>query len=96
MQKELGKILLKDRYQLLQLHNPWPAMVRITSKSTIQMDVAFPYCEIIDVAANRPPPGVVPEELEKPLAVQDAEVRARRVFGRLVGRARAGAPIRVT
>ena len=85
MQKEFAKILLKDRYELLQLHNPWPPMVRIRSGLVVQMEIAFPHCQIIQVAANRAPPGVVPEELGKPLALQGAESRAQSALERLVG-----------
>ncbi len=76
MRNECGMVLLKDRYGLLRLHNPWPPMVRIQSKAMIQMDIAFPCCEIIEIGANRPPPGVVLEKLAKPLTLEGAEVRA--------------------
>jgi hypothetical protein len=93
MRKEFGKALLKDRYGLQRLNNP---MVRFIVKDVIQMEMTFPWCDVIEVAANRPPPGVIPEKLEKPLTLEDAEIRARRVLARVVGDANAAGRFEVT
>ena len=86
MRKECGKALLKDRYGLLRLHRAiWPAMVPVLNTDTFKMDMAFPWCDVVEIEALRPPPGVSPEKLEKPLTLAEAEVRARRVLAVMTG-----------
>ena len=40
------------------------------------MRMAFPWCNVIEIEAHLAPPGVVPEQLQKPFALGDAEARA--------------------
>ena len=82
---ECAKVFLKNRYGLMRLQYPWPPTVRIQTKATIQMDVAFPDCRTVLLGARRLPPGVVSEELEKPLTLDLAQERARRVLDRFIG-----------
>ena len=85
MHKQCGEAFLKDRYGLLELQYPQSARARIRVKGTIQMDLAFPWCDSIEMGANRALPGVVPEVLTKPLTLGEAETRARGVLARVVG-----------
>jgi hypothetical protein len=96
MHKRCGDALMKDRYGLLELQYPRSARVRVRVKATIQMDLAFPWCDFIEMGANRPPPGVVPEVLAKPLTLEEAEVRARRTLTRVVGDAQIASRFKVT
>ena len=79
--------LLKDRYGLVRLHRRdlWPPMVRIHNTDTFKMDMAFPWCNVVEIEGLRPPPGISPEKLEKPLTLEEAEARARRVLAVMAG-----------
>ena len=96
MQKECGAVLLKDRYHLLRLDTPNCPIVRLRVKATVQMDLNFPWCDVVEMGANRVLPGVTPEKLDKPLTLKEAEVRARAVLGRLVGDPKSESQFKVT
>ena len=85
MHSECREALLKDRYSLLELQYPRSARARISVKGTLRMDIAFPCCDFIELGANQPPAGVLPEKLERPLTLKEAEAHARRVLARVVG-----------
>ena len=38
----------------------------------MQLDLAFPWCDSIELV-NRPPPGIVLDTLKKPLTIEEAE-----------------------
>jgi hypothetical protein len=96
VRKECGESLLRERYGLLRLQYPRSARVRVSVKGTMRMDLAFPWCDFIEMGANRAPPGVVPEVLQEPLALRDAEARARGVLGRVVGGAESASRFELT
>ena len=55
------------------------------NSDVIGLEVTFPSHDLFLLNARRPPPGVVPEKLEKPLTLVEAEHRARRVLARITG-----------